>query len=169
MCYWSSGDWITSFGNEALIMLISLDHIAFRLKDKQKALSILSLFKFEKTDSFEIDFGEEKAECIVAENPNVPEIFMSDGQGVVGGWVEKNGQGVHHIAFKTSDIEGDVKELKSKGIEFTSEILECDDLKQIFTKPIQELGGVTIELIERNTKGFCSGNVKKLMESTNEK
>jgi len=149
-------------------MLISLDHIAFRLPNKEKALSILSLFNFNKTDSFEIDFGEEKAECIVAENPNVPEIFMSDGQGIVGEWVKKNGPGIHHIAFKTSNIAEDVKLLTDRGIEFTSEILECDDLKQIFTKPIKELGGITIELIERTTKGFCSGNVKKLMESTRE-
>lgn len=155
-------------------MLTSLDHIAFRLPNKQAALSILSLFNFNQTDSFEIDFGGEKAECVVAENPGgpdekIPEIFMSDGQGVVGEWVKKNGAGVHHIAFKTTNIAEDVASLKSKGVQFTTDsFLECDDLRQIFTKPIKELGGITIELIKRTTKGFCSGNVKKLMESTKE-
>ena len=58
---------------------------------------------------------------------------------------------------------------KRHGVEFlTDHIIKCpdDDMRQIFTKPIDYLGGVIIELIERGDKGFCQNNVKNLMEST---
>ena len=41
-----------------------------------------------------------------------------------------------------------------------------DKMKQIFSKPIKQLGGVIIELIEREDKGFCQNSVKDLINST---
>ena len=58
---------------------------------------------------------------------------------------------------------------KAHGIEFLTEnIIDCpeDDMRQIFTKPIDYLGGIIIELIDRGDKGFCQNNVKNLMNST---
>ena len=68
-----------------------------------------------------------------------------------------------------SVIEETVDQWKRHGVEFlTDHIIKCpdDDMRQIFTKPIDYLGGVIIELIERGDKGFCQNNVKDLMEST---
>ena len=39
-------------------------------------------------------------------------------------------------------------------------------MKQLFSKPVKELGNVIIELIEREDKGFCQNSVKDLMNST---
>jgi hypothetical protein len=52
----------------------------------------------------------------------------------------------------------------------TDDIIDCpeDNLRQIFTKPLDYLGGVIIELIQRGSKGFCENSVKNLMESTKE-
>ena len=77
--------------------------------------------------------------------------------------------GIHHIAYATDDIDKTVKEWREKDIEFvTDDIIECpdDNLRQIFTKPQDLLGGIIIELIERGDKGFCQNSVKNLMEST---
>ena len=73
------------------------------------------------------------------------------------------------MAYSVEDIDKTVKEWKEKGIEFlTNEIIDCpdDNLRQIFTKPQDLLGGIIIELIERGDKGFCQNSVKNLMEST---
>mgnify|MGYP001591950350 CR=1 FL=1 len=100
-----------------------------------------------------------------------PEIFISDSQDPntpVGKWVKERGGigGVHHLAYSVEDIELQKKEMESRGIEFSSEIIDCpeDGLRQVFTKPLEVLGGVIVELIERSKEGFCKNSVKKLME-----
>ncbi len=158
-------------------MIKSLDHIALRLSDKCAAFHILNILGYFVEDEFEIDFGEEgKAESVSLTTPpssnKLTEIFLTDGEPgtVIGEWVEKNGQGIHHLAFATDNIQEDIDKFRLAGILFsTPNYLSCDDLKQIFTKPIEALGGIVIELIERKTKGFCAGNVKALMESTKER
>jgi hypothetical protein len=104
-----------------------------------------------------------------------PEIFISDGSegSIVGEWVASRGGvgGIHHAAYQVNNIDDVVEEWKSTGIEFLSDsIIDCpeDDLRQIFTKPIEIMGGMIFELIERGAKGFCQNSVKDLMNSTKE-
>ncbi len=99
-----------------------------------------------------------------------PEIFVSQGQpgSIVEKWVnERNGVGgIHHLAYQVESVEDVIKEWKEKGYaEFCSEALVCPDLTQVFTKP-SELTGVIYEFINRGVHGFCTENVKALMEST---
>ena len=101
-----------------------------------------------------------------------PEIFVSDGEpdSIVGKWVnERNGGGIHHIAFAVDDVEFQMDKWKMMDFEFTTdEPMVCpdDDLVQAFTKPITAAGGIIFEFIKRGEKGFCSSNITKLMEST---
>ena len=104
-----------------------------------------------------------------------PEIFISDGSegSIVGEWVDSRGEvgGIHHAAYQVDNIDGVVEEWRSAGIEFLSDsIIDCpeDDLRQIFTKPMEAMGGIIFELIERGAKGFCQNSVKDLMNSTKE-
>ncbi|GLF94711.1 methylmalonyl-CoA epimerase [Streptomyces yaizuensis] len=34
----------------------------------------------------------------------------------VGKWLARNGEGVHHIAFGTADVDGDAQSIRSKGV-----------------------------------------------------
>ena len=163
---------------------MKLDHIAYRVKDRHKAAEFFRLmFNYEVGTEFDIEFDDgSKAECY-ALIPHVtplvlvregPEIFISDGSpgSIVGNWVEarNNVGGIHHIAYKVKNIDSIVEEWKKQRfVEFlTDDIIDCpdDDLRQIFTKPLEYLGGIIIELIERGSKGFCEKSVKDLMTST---
>ena len=102
-----------------------------------------------------------------------PEIFISDGDSnsIVGNWVRDRGGvgGIHHIAYQVDDIDSTFNHLKDNGVEFLSEnIIKCpsDDMNQKFTKPLDLIGCIIIELIQRGDKGFCRDSVKDLMEST---
>jgi len=102
-----------------------------------------------------------------------PEIFISEGEpgSVVDLWVQARGGigGFHHCAFQVEDVRAKMVEWQTKGwAEFTTkDILTCpeDELDQVFTKP-NKFTGVIIEFIKRGQHGFCSANVKQLMEST---
>tara|TARA_R100000008_G_C3554659_1_gene152494 strand:- start:486 stop:986 length:501 start_codon:yes stop_codon:yes gene_type:complete len=163
---------------------MKLDHIALRVADRHKAVNFFqSMLNYEVGAEFDIDFDDgSKAECYALIPPLLPivlvregpEIFISDGTpgSIVGDWVEARGGvgGVHHIAYKVKDIDSIVNDWRSKGtVEFlTDDIIDCpdDDLRQIFTKPLDYMGGIIIELIERGSKGFCQNSVRDLMNST---
>ena len=163
---------------------MKLDHIALRVADRHKAVNFFqSMLNYEVGAEFDIDFDDgSKAECYALIPPLLPivlvregpEIFISDGTpgSIVGDWVEARGGvgGVHHIAYKVKDIDSIVNDWRSKGtVEFlTDDIIDCpdDDLRQIFTKPLDYMGGIIIELIERGSEGFCQNSVRDLMNST---
>lgn len=167
-----------------------MDHIAYRVEKRDAAVYFLRrALSYSIAEEFEIEFDDGSvAKCNAltqqpAEAVNTsqwkldqrhlpPEIFVSEGTegSIVDEWVkERNGGGVHHIAYQVHDIEAVVEAWKQLGVEFVSEsIIDCpdDNLRQIFTKPLEVLGGIIIELIERGDKGFCTKSVKNLMNST---
>ena len=159
---------------------MKLDHIAFRVKNKSNALDYFrQLFGYKLQETFYPFKGagdnNELIECSAmqpkSEAELSPEFFISAGPigSIVGDWVKnKGGGGIHHIAFNVSNIDAIVVRWKLYGVEFTSEIIDCpeDNLRQIFTKPLDALGNIIIELIERGDKGFCSSSIARLMEST---
>jgi methylmalonyl-CoA/ethylmalonyl-CoA epimerase len=154
-------------------MKASIDHIAFRVADLEKAIQFYTeVMGCELADRFYVDFEDgTKARC-AALNAGPIQIFVSEGVGdggVVREWVKKHGNNIHHIAYAVDDLATAVEDAKRKGVEFLSEKqIENDDLIQIFTRPHDDTG-VIHELIQRKhpgAKGFATENVKKLMDST---
>ena len=151
-----------------------IDHIAFRVDDLEKAVRFYTdVMGYQVTDRFSINFEDDtQARCaaLKAADGKGISIFVSEGVGeggVVKEWVKANGNGLHHIAYAVDDIKTDVAEMKAKGIQFTTdEVLESQELLQIFSTPVPETG-VIHEIIERKgTKSFSESNVKRLMAST---
>ena len=162
-----------------------LDHIAYRSKDRHKTAKFFKdCMGYQIGTEFQIEFDDgSKADCYALIPPTSPvlmiregpEIFISDGSpgSIVGDWVESRGGigGIHHMAYRTKKIDKVVNTWRESGVEFlTDHVIDCpeDNLRQIFTKPLDHLGGVIIELIQRGKKGFCQNSVKNLMESTKE-
>lgn len=186
-----------------------LDHIAFRVKDRDKAATFLShQFSYRVQDEFEIPFDDGSTAICYAmvppenvittreESANVqqrrtvihsvengislssyyhlaPEVFVSQGStgSIVDQWVQNRGGigGIHHMAYEHSDVAMLMSYWRGKGYEFTTENpITCpdDDLVQAFTKPIEVMGGMIYEFIQRGDKGFCGPSVRELMEST---
>lgn len=173
-----------------------VDHAAFRVASRKATAKFFQeALGYKIQEEFEIKFDDgSTAKCIALEpsektKPGLPwssmvsigndlirydlpfEIFVSDGEpgSIVGEWVKARGGigGLHHLAFSVDSVEETVKEWKEKGYaEFASEdVLKCEGITQIFTKP-SSLTGCIFEFIARGERGFCSSNVKSLMEST---
>jgi methylmalonyl-CoA/ethylmalonyl-CoA epimerase len=154
-----------------------LDHIAYRVENKQDAIDFITMslgyiIDPDLPDGFDIQFEDNsKAQCSVlihASDATEPEIFISEGtnNSIVDKWVKENGSGIHHLAYQVDSVEDTMRDWKDRGIEFTTDKpLVCEGLIQVFTKP-SPLTGIIYELIEREGKGFCKDNVKDLMTST---
>ncbi|MDR6299759.1 methylmalonyl-CoA epimerase [Mesonia maritima] len=83
--------------------------------------------------------GESKIELLAATNPESP----------IAKFIEKKGEGIHHIAFAVDDIEKEIKELKEKGFQVLNETPKkgADNKRVAFLHP-KSSHGVLVELCE---------------------
>lgn len=93
-----------------------------------------------KTSFFQV--GETKIELLQATKPDSP----------IAKFIEKRGEGVHHIAFEVSDIEAEMKRLQSEGFELINASPKdgADNKKICFLRP-KNTNGVLIELCQEKS------------------
>ena len=74
----------------------------------------------------------------------------TDGTGAVARFIEKNGEGVQHIALRVDDVEAVLNELKAKGVRLIDETPRrgAGRTAIAFLHP-KSTGGVLLELCER--------------------
>lgn len=68
----------------------------------------------------------------------------------VGKFLEKKGQGLHHVCFEVDDIYTAIKELKEKNIKIINDVpsIGAEGYKIVFIHP-KSTGGVLVELAEK--------------------
>jgi methylmalonyl-CoA/ethylmalonyl-CoA epimerase len=100
-------------------------------------------YKTESVDSEQVNtaffaLGENKIELLEANSE----------ASVINKFIEKKGEGVHHIAFEVEDIEAEMKRLKNEGFALLSEEPKpgADNKLVCFLHP-KETNGVLIELV----------------------
>ena len=85
--------------------------------------------------------GESEVELLESTAPDGP----------VGKFIEKKGEGIHHIAFRVADIEEALKELKEKGVQLIDQKprIGAGGGKIAFLNH-KATNGILVELCERN-------------------
>lgn len=93
------------------------------------------------TTSF-YQLGESKIELLEATNPESP----------IAKFIEKKGEGIHHIAFGVEDISAEVERLKAEGFIFISEEPKdgADNKLVVFLHP-KSTNGVLVELCQEKS------------------
>ena len=78
------------------------------------------------------------------------ELLMgTDEESVISKFIEKKGEGIHHICFEVEDVEKAAAQLHDKGIELVDKPrMGAEGKKIVFIKP-KNTHGVLIELVER--------------------
>ena len=91
-----------------------------------------------KTAFFQI--GQTKIELLESTDP----------EGPIGKFIEKRGEGIHHISFAVNGLESSLEELKSKGIKLIDEKSRkgAEGLNIAFLHP-RDTFGVLTELCEK--------------------
>lgn len=90
------------------------------------------------TTSF-YETGESKVELLEASNPDSP----------IAKFIDKKGEGIHHIAFGVEDIYFEIERLKKEGFVFISEEPKegADNKLVVFLHP-KSTNGVLVELCQ---------------------
>ena len=129
-------------------MITRLDHIAVAVPDLQKAIE-----RFANDFGLQLD-GTEDVETANTQTAffNLPPTSIElvhplNGKGAIATYLEKRGGGLHHLCFRSDNIEQDIELLKSKGYQFLSDepIPGAHNSKVIFIHP-KSCDGVLIEL-----------------------
>ena len=83
----------------------------------------------------------------------------ADADGVIAKFLEKKGEGIHHIAFEVEDIYGEIQRLTSQGFTVLNPMPKegADDKLVVFLHP-KSTNGVLIELcMNKKTPGTTRG------------
>ncbi len=129
-------------------MIVALDHIAIAVPNLEKSIKRFM-------DDFGLTF-KGKEDVVAAKTSTaffpLPETSIElvhplNDEGPIKGYLEKKGPGLHHLCFRSDNIEEDVARLKEKGYQFLSDAptLGAHNSKVIFIHP-KSCDGVLIEL-----------------------
>jgi len=129
-------------------MIVALDHIAIAVPDLDKAIKRF-MEDFELTYKGSEDVADAKTSTAFFPVPetSIELVHPLNGEGPIAGYLEKKGGGLHHLCFRSDDIEADIERLKAKGYQFLSDkpSLGAHNSKVIFIHP-KSCDGVLIEL-----------------------
>ena len=129
-------------------MIIGLDHIAIAVPDLEKAIERF-MTDFQQTFDHKEDVESAKTSTAFfpLEKTSIELVHPLNGEGPIQKYLEKKGGGIHHLCFRSDNIEEDVTRLKEKGYQFLSDepSLGAHNCKVIFIHP-KSCDGVLIEL-----------------------
>jgi len=134
-------------------MMNRIEHIGIAVKDLDRANEVYAALlgeKHYKTETVESEgvttsffkVGESKIELLEATNPESP----------IAKFIEKRGEGIHHIAFYVNDIVAEIERLKNKGFVVLNKVpkMGADNKLVAFLHP-KSAHGVLVELCQENT------------------
>src|SRR5262245_65334659 len=131
-------------------MLDRIDHVGVAVNDIDAAVAVytdtlgMSLAHRERVESQGVeavllDVGDGHVELLQPLGPDTP----------VGRYLERQGPGLHHVAYAVGDIDGTLDRLKSAGVEMidSEPRLGIRDSRVAFVHP-KSTGGVLTEIVE---------------------
>lgn len=127
-----------------------IEHLGIAVKDLDAATKMYETllgkeaYKTEEVESEGVvtrffQIGESKIELLQATHPNSP----------IAKFIEKRGEGIHHIAYEVEDIESELARLKKEGFQLIHESPKdgADNKRIAFLHP-KSTAGVLVELCQ---------------------
>jgi len=130
--------------------MLKVEHIGIAVKNMQEAVLVFekllntSCYKTEQVETEKVNTaffqkGETKIELLESTDPS----------GVIAKFIERKGEGLHHIAFDVADIKAEMKRLQGEGFVLLNEEPKpgADNKLVCFLHP-KGTNGVLIELCQ---------------------
>jgi len=131
-------------------MIKGLDHVAIAVNKLDEALEIYErVLRLELEKTRVVEQQKVKAALLRAGDHKIELLEPTDAESNVAKFLEKRGEGLHHIALLVSDIESHLRELKEKGVALIDERprIGMEGGKIAFIHP-KSTKNVLIELVE---------------------
>jgi len=136
-------------------MINNVDHIGIAVSNIEESIAYytnvlgLKLLKIEEVESQQV-----KVAFIDAGNVKIELLEPMSDKSAVHGFIEKRGQGIHHVAFGVTGIEERMQQLREQGVRLLSDgpLPGAGGAKVAFLHP-KDSFGVLYELCDKSGKG----------------
>jgi methylmalonyl-CoA/ethylmalonyl-CoA epimerase len=127
-----------------------VEHIGIAVKNLDISIPLFEMllntncYKTETVDSENV-----KTAFFQTGSTKIELLESSTADGVISKFIEKKGEGIHHIAFEVKDIEAEMKRLSSEGFQLLNEMPKkgADNKLVCFLHP-KGTNGVLVELCQ---------------------
>jgi len=129
-------------------VITGLDHIAIAVPDLQKSIErFMNDFGLEFKGTEDVDAAKTSTAFFPVPATQIELVHPLNGGGPIAKYLEKKPGGLHHLCFRSDDIDADVARLKAKGYQFLSDepSLGAHNCRVIFIHP-KSADGVLIEI-----------------------
>ena len=134
-------------------MIVGLDHIAVAVPDLAEAIRRFTEdLGLELAGTEDVPSAQTRTAFVPLPATRIELVHPLDGKGPIQTFLEKRGGGLHHLCFRTNDLDGDIERLRAKGYQFTTDgpTPGAHGTRVIFVHP-KSFGGVLVELAEHPT------------------
>ncbi len=131
-------------------MIIGLDHVAIAVPDLEKSIKRFAEdFGLDFTGSEAVESAKTQTAFFPISGTQIELVHPLNGEGPVQTYLDKKGGGLHHICFKSDDVQADMTRLTEKGYIFLSDAPKpgAHNTKVAFIHP-KCTDGVLIEIAE---------------------
>ena len=129
----------------------SIDHIGIAVKNLERSIPLFEMLMHTPCYKQEIVTGDNVITAFLKTGETKVELLQdSNEQGIINKFIEKRGEGIHHIAFEVTNIHEEIARLKKGGFIFINEEPRpgADNKLICFLHP-KSTNGILIELCQQ--------------------
>jgi len=134
-----------------MFKVLKLDHIGIAVKDMEVAKKFYTEMLGMPAQGEEVVEQQQVKVCFIPSGDSEIELLESTSpEGPIAKFIEKNREGIQHIAFRVDNIENALADLKAKGVRLIDEVPRygAGGASIAFVHP-KSTGGILLELSQR--------------------
>jgi len=138
------------FNNQITSTMLKIEHLGIAVKSLETAIPLFEKILNTECYKKEIVESERVETAFLKTGPNKIELLASTADdGVIARYIDKKGEGIHHIAFEVEDIYTEMERLKAAGFTLLQQEPKqgADNKLVCFLHP-KGTNGVLIELCQ---------------------
>jgi len=130
-------------------MIKRISHLGMAVKNLKEAREFYrSVLRLESTEPIKGGEGTIKVSMVEVGNVLIELLQPIGSEGVMAKFLEKRGEGFHHICYEVADINAEIASLKAAGIEVLGEPKPGAEGMSVFLHP-RGTHGVLVEFVEK--------------------
>lgn len=130
--------------------MMRLDHIGIAIADPGRSQQLFDRLLGQSTYKVETVASEKVTTYFYQMlNTKLELLSADDAESVIEKYIDRRGEGIHHLAFQVDDLEAEIRRLKNEGFRFINEVPKAGaDNKLICFLHPKTTNGVLIELCQ---------------------
>ena len=130
-------------------MIKQISHLGIAVKNLEEAREFYrSIFGLESSEPIISGNGTIRVSMVEVGGVLIELLQPAGNEGVMAKFLEKCGEGFHHICYEVEDINAEIASLKTAGIEVLGEVKPGAEGTIVFLHP-RGTHGVLVELVEK--------------------